>query len=432
MNAAPANTSARGTYLDHLSSVLVLQYNRTDEIQALQAALKSASMAANLSNAQPSHRMNAARRAIRIHAFYAQWEDASVLATSALQLLPLICGRHLTRDDQQYAITQTTGFAADACSIFLHLNQPAQALQSLEFGRGLVLGYLIDSRSDPEQLQFDHPHLAKEYNRLRFILSRPLDSVKSAGMEQLIELKQKAPRELGQCLATIRNQPGYERFLLEPAVDELVTQATEGPLVVVNITDFGSHAVIILDRDIYSLDLPALSTTAHFDLHQMVQHFRAVGQRGPQSLRDLQSEIDALGPSVQTAGSHYDAESLSWLWEHCVEPILISIEDRIPDSTTLPRIWWIGTGVASSLPFHAAGIHGNLTQSAMDCSISSYTPTIKALAYSRSRLASKKPRDDQISVAIIAIPITPQEQPLPGVQQEINAIYRADPSVYNI
>lgn len=56
-------------------------------------------------------------------------------------LLPLICGRHLSREDQQYAITQTAGLAADTSTITHHPKQPERALQHLEFGRGLILGY---------------------------------------------------------------------------------------------------------------------------------------------------------------------------------------------------------------------------------------------------------------------------------------------------
>ncbi len=47
----------------------------------------------------------------------------------------------------------------------------------------------------------------------------------------------------------------------------------------------------------------------------------------------------------------------------------------------LPRVWWIGTGLASSMPFHAAGVHAK--GSAENCYsrvLSSYTPSIKALS----------------------------------------------------
>ncbi|KAL4771210.1 CHAT domain-containing protein [Aspergillus nidulans var. acristatus] len=249
-----------------------------------------------------------------------------------------------------HAIAQTAGLAADAGSIFLRLTQPAKALQLLEFGRGLILGYLIDSRSRPESLYADHPSLAQE------------------SREDLIQSKQNAPRELERCLATIRAQPGYERFLLEPAIEELVVQAQEGPLVTVNVTDFGSHAVI----------------------------------------------------------------SLSWLWEHLVAPILDSIASRMRGHVSRPRIWWIGTGVANALPFHAAGMHDGSTKNTLDRAISSYTPTIKALAYARSCLNRIQFSGSPTSVVIVAMPTTPQGRPLPGVEDEITAIQQAAGALYRI
>lgn len=52
----------------------------------------------------------------------------------------------------------------------------------------------------------------------------------------------------------------------------------------------------------------------------------------------------------------------------------------------LPRIWWIGTGLASSLPFHAAGHHTTgSVENTYSCAISSYTPSLKSLRYVRDK-----------------------------------------------
>ncbi|GKZ75539.1 hypothetical protein AnigIFM56816_000192 [Aspergillus niger] len=427
-----ARTIAPTPYLNNLSAYLSWRYDRTGNLDDLEAAIRCARDAVNLSNAFPSHRVTAARRAIRLLAAQSLWHDAAHVANTAIYLLPLVCSRYLSRDDQQHAIAQTAGLAADAGSIFLRLTQPAKALQLLEFGRGLILGYQIDSRSDPETLYADHPSLAQEYDRLRFILSRPVDSGDARSQEDLIHSKQNAPRELERCLATIREQPGYERFLLEPAIEELVAQAQEGPLVTVNITDFGSHAVIVLDHHVFSLELPPLLNITHFNMDHLISRFRTVGQRGPHSPRDLQNEMEVLHPLLQIAASYYDTASLSWLWEHYVAPIVDAIERRMPEKVSRPRIWWIGTGVANALPFHAAGLHDGSTQNTLDCAISSYTPTIKALAYARSCLKRTLSPASPASVVIVAMPTTPQGHPLPGVEAEIAAVQQAAGSLYRV
>ncbi|KAL4748455.1 hypothetical protein BDW72DRAFT_205586 [Aspergillus terricola var. indicus] len=412
--ATPADHPHRAVYKNNLSSHLSSRYDRTGNLNDLVAAIGHARDAVNLSNAFPSHRVTAARRAIRLLAAQSHWHDAAHVADTAIYLLPLVCSRYLSRADQQHAIAQTAGLAADAGSIFLRLTQPAKALQLLEFGRGLILGYLIDSRSDPESLYADHPSLAQEYDRLRFILSRTVDSSDARSREDLIQSKQDASRELERCLATIRAQPGYERFLLEPTIEELVVQAQEGPLVTVNVTDFGSHAVTVLDNEVFSIELPPLLDSTHFNMGQLISRFRTVGQRGLHGPRDLQNEMEAQHPLSQIAASYYDAASLSWLWERLVAPILDSIASRMREQVSRPRIWWIGTGVANSLPFHAAGMHDGSTKNTLDRAISSYTPTIKALAYARSCLNRIQSPDSPTSVLIVAMPTTPRGHPLPG------------------
>jgi hypothetical protein len=66
---------------------------------------------------------------------------------------------------------------------------PRQGLQSLEFGRGLILGYIIKSRNNVDELLTDHTNLAKAYNRLRFAVSQSLDSVEPEHRDQLLSPK---------------------------------------------------------------------------------------------------------------------------------------------------------------------------------------------------------------------------------------------------
>ncbi|KAG9528329.1 hypothetical protein KCU93_g4480, partial [Aureobasidium melanogenum] len=86
----------------------------------------------------------------------------------------------------------------------------------------------------------------------------------------------------------------------------------------------------------------------------------------------------------------------------------------------IPRVWWIRSGVANSLPFHAAT---DGSQSALDYMVPSYTPIIKALqhAHSLSAKAKMQPRDSE-NVFVVTMLTTPGESPLPGVVMEKNVI----------
>lgn len=89
----------------------------------------------------------------------------------------------------------------------------------------------------------------------------------------------------------------------------------------------------------------------------------------------------------------------------------------------LPRIWWIGVGIASFLPFHAAGDHSpGSTENTFSRAISSYTPTIKALGYARERTSRLS---NQISkLLIVTMPTTPGKSPLPRVMEETAEVQR--------
>jgi len=87
---------------------------------------------------------------------------------------------------------------------------------------------------------------------------------------------------------------------------------------------------------------------------------------------------------------------LIWLWESCVETILHHLDYGASSAVDeLPLIWWIGTGVTNSLPFHAAGNHSlGSTRNTFSRAISSYTPTLKALGYARERAAGAASMSD--------------------------------------
>ncbi|KAI0454460.1 hypothetical protein F5B21DRAFT_475467 [Xylaria acuta] len=76
------------------------------------------------------------------------WSEAGRIASTAISPIPRACSRKLSRNDQTNALRNISSAAADACSISLRLG-----LQHIEFGRGLILGYLVDGQSDLSSLE---------------------------------------------------------------------------------------------------------------------------------------------------------------------------------------------------------------------------------------------------------------------------------------
>ncbi|RMY30595.1 hypothetical protein D0864_16930, partial [Hortaea werneckii] len=119
---------------------------------------------------------------------------------------------------------------------------------------------------------------------------------------------------------------------------------------------------------------------------------------------------------------------LVWLWKNCVRDILKEIGYSTPPSTTdRPRIWWVGTGVASSLPFHAAGTHSQgSTSNTFSRAISSYAPTLRALIHAKGRatefLTGSRPKHNLL---LATMETTPGFRRLYGALAEADAVQEA-------
>ena len=388
-------------------------------------------------HAPPVSRMAAARNVIRVLAGRELWERAGQVADSAMRLLPIICGRQATREDQQNSAIHMSGLAADTCSVFLKLGHAAKAIQWLEFGRGIVLGYMMDDKQEPEalsSLQQRHPALAARYDTLRLQAQAPINAQDPA-IDVLRHQRWRAIREMVSCLADIRKLDGYGNFLLEPDFDELVAQAVDGPIVVVNLTDIGSDAVIVTPNGADAIPLPKARAVQAPSLVQRAYTRFGTARTALASERDIYADEDGDG------GIGTSDEELTWLWHGCVKPVVSRMRenkllglrgDDGDDGDVLSRVWWIGSGVATALPFHAACAvvatsddGGCTVESAADQMIPSYAPTIKSLGYSRSRAASCGVAGRAVNahrVLVVAMPTTPGQRALKGADREADAI----------
>ena len=190
--------------------------------------------------------------------------------------------------------------------------------------------------------------------------------------------------------------------------------AGEGTIVVVNITEFRSDAILVSRNTVKTVPLSQLSAS---DTRAWLSKRWTAKKRSEQKKKNE----EFLG-------------YLSWLWQACVKQILDEISTQNRPTQGLPRVWWIGTGLASSMPFHAAGLHmRGSTENAYSRVISSYTPSIKALAYARNWARSTgESRAAHGSLLITTMPTTPRgrseknaPRDLPGVIKERDEIIKA-------
>jgi hypothetical protein len=185
--------------------------------------------------------------------------------------------------------------------------------------------------------------------------------------------------------------------------------------VTVNVTDIRSDAIIVTNSTVTFIELLTLTETDAIKwIREDLMTYKTPEEKGKKNKRYIRF--------------------LSWLWSNCVEVILQKINNgRRPNPNHLPRIWWIDVGITSYLPFHAAGDHSvGSTENALHWAISSYTPTIKALAHARERIsATGKFLEDKPKLLIVVMPEIPGQIGLPGVKKEMSAIQRVVKSSFS-
>ncbi|KAE9378769.1 TPR-like protein [Stipitochalara longipes BDJ] len=420
INSTPKDHPDQAAYLQNLGLKLASRAERTGDITHLKDALQCFLETSKQPQALPLTRVRGARGAIAILQELGEWNQANMIAQAAVNLLPIICSRYASRDDQQYAIIQTSGLAADTGSILLKTGNVEKALEYMELGRGLILSYMIDDRSDWSELERASDTLAERYKTLHIKASMPIGDQEPMIRAQLLKERREAGHEIEACIAEIRQKaPGQERFLLGPSIEELKTHALEGPIVVVNVTDIAADAIIVSHNQIKSLPLPGLSSATAPQLVKQ-QFRRYLSFRRGNYNRDIGGETE----------DEIDPDLSSWLWSNCVKLVLEELNAMGLTSPETPRVWWIGSGIASSFPFHAAGTN---SENSIDHIISSYTPTIKALGYSRARASMlDKPDDKNSSILVVTMPTTPGQKPLKGANREKLVIESASYGIYSV
>jgi hypothetical protein len=108
-------------------------------------------------------------------------------------------------------------------------------------------------------------------------------------------------------------------------------------------------------------------------------------------------------PPTTKVGPSPDEIVLRKLWATLVKPIVATLQltvstsavsnesshlplDKKTQGTSRPRLWWLPTGPLTFLPLHAAGVYtGKGAECLSDYAVSSYVPTLSALAEARSR-----------------------------------------------
>lgn len=398
-------------YLNNLGNALKLQFERTRNSADFNRAISTKEQAVGCRTSPPSLRIQAANSASQLLIAHSSWGRANAILRAAVELMPKTSPRTLSQLDRQHQISQFAGVTSRAVSVsLLNGNTPAQALKLSELGNGLLTSLQLETRSDVTQLEEFNRDLAREFCNLREQLDPPLVNFTpslSPSSSRDFETRRRLADRFDGILASIRQEKGFEQFLMGPSETEMRILAQLGPNVVFNTSEIRCDAFIVTVDQISSISLSLLTLPL---LKEYTYRFL--------------NAIQSITLRTQTSAESEIRNILKWLWDAAVAPILTQLGflEVIPIVLMVRRIWWVGNGLLNVFPIHAAGHHSEGdNRNAMDQVISSYTPTIKALAYAREKKEQIVNTTPQ-KAALVGVPGAPEQEHLKFVQEEINKL----------
>lgn len=400
LDAAPDGHPNHSVILRTMAGIYQTRHQNLGDQAALSEAITLLREAAADRTAPVRARVEAASRWGRAAAAAGLTAVALDGLATAVGLLPLLAARSFQRDDAEYWLSQYGGLASDAAALALEMGSPDRAVELLELGRTVLIAQALDVRTDLSTLQDRDRRLAARFEWLAAQLEND-------AREQPRSRRALAD-ELEDVIAAVRALPGMERFLLPPTAAELLAQASQGPIAVVNVSAYRCDALVLTENGLRSLPLPQLTPGAVSD---RVSRFLAAATESQSPIRQISRHAEqAL------------AETLSWLWASTCAPVLDAV-----DPSPSQRMWWIPTGLLSSLPLHAASGEAP-GESVLSRVVSSYTPSVRALAHARTLAGGEHPA----RTLVVGMPHTPHAADLPGARREADLVTERAPGALEL
>ena len=361
------------SYLHNLGSALA----RRKAFDEAAGAFRRAALA---SSAAPGERIVSGRDWAFTAAASGDLAGSLTAMSATLDVVPQLAPRYLRRADAQFNVAQLAGLGRDVAAIALRAGSPGQAIALLEMGRGALLIQALETCGDEDAIRDRDPVLAERFVRLRDALNEPRDPLADASPAtawRVSEHRRTLATQWERLLTEIRLVKGLEGFQRPPRAGELRSHAQAGPIAVLNVSEFTSHAFILTSDEIAAVALPGVT-------------LEAVTERAAGLFQAVDGTRDnSLTLAQQRRCEDRILDTLEWLWDEITAPVLgrLGLVSAPGPGHAWTRLWWCPTGPLGALPVHGAGYHRSVTgdDAVLNRVISSYTPTIAALAHARQR-----------------------------------------------
>ncbi|WP_306213491.1 CHAT domain-containing protein [Actinoplanes sp. RD1] len=276
----------------------------------------------------------------------------------AVDLLPLVAWPGLPAAERESLLIAGAGLADEAAAAAIEAGRPAEAVELVEAGRAVLWGQWLATRNDLSAVAAVSPELATRLQESREILDGAPTTV--TGERASGDRRMAAAQQWESAVAEARRLPGLAGFLRLPSFEQLRERLPDGTTVIVTVSRRRCDALLVSPAGVRVVRLPDLTFDDAYDrTNDLVRAHETADGGGEPAAYD--TAITGM---------------LAWLWTAVVAPVLAEIRPG-PGH----RVWWCPTGPLTLLPLHAATTPDG-RESAMDRVVSSYTPTVRALAES--------------------------------------------------
>ncbi|PNP61433.1 hypothetical protein FNYG_13828 [Fusarium nygamai] len=255
-------------------------------------------------------RIEAGMKLISVCMVQQNMEQAYEEAKYVVDLVPQMAVRSLESSDKQDLLLKIGGASPEAAGLALHLGEdPMVALSLLEKGRGIFALSLDEMRADINSLEEQCPDLASRFVAIREQLSassrlgKTLDTDDPAwNVDE--SRRYEAGGEFESLIGEIRQQPGFDTFLLPPSESEIKSAAERNPIVIINTSMLRCDALLVESHQVPLTD---------FNHRDMIEYVRN--------------------------GTFKSDEALQWLWDCVASPVLNALGfDKPPSEGDWPHI----------------------------------------------------------------------------------------------
>jgi tetratricopeptide (TPR) repeat protein len=309
------------TWLNNLGCLLACRFEMLGDPEDSQHLILYYTSAACSTTGSATIRFDAATS----WAKYAQiHQPSSVLHAyrTAIQLLPELAWMGLSITDRYHHLSKAGQVVRDAASAAIAVHDYQKAVEWLEQGRSIIWGQLLNLRTPVDDLRKSHPDLASRFVSLSASLeiagtrSSAPDDTEPQSLQSVADQAHASALQRNHILQQIRELPGFESFLLPKPISELSAAAQKGPVAILNISEYGCDALVLL---------PGLADEIiHVPLHDFTINEAEALAKSLASIVGTTGHIDRLHGSREGDLVPHDGFSyiLSELWVKIVHPVL--------------------------------------------------------------------------------------------------------------